>query len=307
MSDYREILVSLGYTPKDFGKSWRMLPIYRDSNNETSLAVFKDNGKFVDYGSSLTGTFESLVQITLGLQTTSEAKDYLQNKFQFTAAIVHEKPLIKQIIPLDKSLIGELSSEYNYWGQRKISAKTLNFFQGGLCSSGKMKGRYVFPIFNSKMELLGLSGRDISNKSKIKWKHSSGTNKQEWVYPAAFTYQFLKDSPTIILTESIGNLLSLYEVGIKNVIVCFGLEISLGVLNFLIKLDQIKPRKLILAFDNDKAKNEAGNNAAEKQKTRLLRYFDEKQILINLPYLKDFNDMLMNNPQDLITWNLKNL
>ena len=44
-----------------------------------------------------------------------------------------------------------------------------------------MKNRYVFPILNSKKDIVGFSGRDLNSQSKIKWKHLG--EKINWCYP----------------------------------------------------------------------------------------------------------------------------
>ena len=46
-----------------------------------------------------------------------------------------------------------------------------------------------------------------------------------------------------------------------------------------------------LGFNNDDDKNSAGNKAAEKNRGRLLRYFDPEQIIISLPTKGDFGEM----------------
>lgn len=84
----------------------------------------------------------------------------------------------------------------------------------------------------------------------------------------------------IIIVESIGDLLALWDANIKNVIVSFGLDISSQLLNFLLKID---PNEVILSFNNDEANNSAGNKAAYKAFNKLNKYFDPKQIKIILP------------------------
>ena len=138
-----------------------------------------------------------------------------------------------------------------------------------------MKNRYVFPIFNDKHEILGFSGRDISNKSKIKWKHLG--NKSNWCYPSFINLNNLKESKEVYLIESIGDCLKLWDAGIKTAIVTFGLDVSVSILNLLLKID---PNKIYISFNNDSNKNNAGNLAADKTYRKLLRYFDKNQIKI---------------------------
>ena len=83
-------------------------------------------------------------------------------------------------------------------------------------------------------------------------------------------------------------MLSLWENGVQNVIVTFGLDVSTSVVNLLLKLD---PNKIYISFNNDASNNNAGNVAAEKAKKKLLKYFDRYQVRIALPDKKDFGEM----------------
>ena len=106
----------------------------------------------------------------------------------------------------------------------------------------------------------------------------------------------IKKQKEVIIIESIGDCLSLHQAGIKNTIVTFGLEVSVSILNFLLKLD---PEKIYISFNNDNEKNNAGNNASEKAFNKLLRYFDKKQLQIKLPTKKDFGEM---NEEEILKW-----
>ena len=162
-----------------------------------------------------------------------------------------------------------------------------------------MSNRYVFPILNSKNQIVGVSGRCIQENEKRsdrrpKWKHIGKIN--EWVYPAFLNSEIIKKERQTILVESIGDLLALWNNGIKNVLVIFGLNISSGVLNFLLKTD---PTHVIISLNNDSQGNSAGNEAAEKNYNKMLKYFDKKQILIHLPTKNDFGEM---SSKEILSW-----
>ena len=153
-----------------------------------------------------------------------------------------------------------------------------------------MKNRFVFPVFNSKDQIIGFSGRYIfpipENSKTPKWKHMG--DKKEWKYPLKVNSKILKKNKKVALVESIGDMLALWEAGVKNVIVVFGLNVSTAIVNTLISLD---PNKIIIALNNDSSYNNAGNIAAEKAMNKLRRYFDYSQLSINLPSHGDFGDM----------------
>lgn len=292
-----EILTNLGYALKDFGKEYRARPIYRDSDNDTVLRIYKDSGNWVDFKENISGDFTSLVKLSLKLESQDQAKAWLKDK-NFTPTYIKDvRPELKAPKTFDKDLLLKLKKDHSYWINRGVSQEVLDLFLGGVAENGKMKNRYVFPIFNSKKEIVGFSGRDITNKSKIKWKHLG--DKINWCYPTFLNLEEIKLKKEAILIESIGDCLALWDAGIRNTIVTFGLEISISILNLLLKVD---PNKIYISFNNDQEKNNAGNVAAEKGKNKLLRYFDPRQIEIKLPDKKDFGEM---SAEEILIWKKK--
>ena len=290
-----QILIDLGYKLKDCGKEYRARPLYRDSDNDTVLKIYKDTGHWFDFKENISGDFSSLVGMTLKLEDPSKAKEWLKDKnFTFHQPKEVSKPLLKSTKKFDLDLLSNLENNHSYWNKRNINNETLSQFKGGVGKAGKMKNRYVFPIFDIKNNIIGFSGRDITNLSKIKWKHLG--EKNDFVYPLFLNSQDIETQKEVILIESIGDMLSLYQAGIKNVLVTFGTSLSLGILNYLLKIDV---KKIYISLNNDSNKNNAGNIGAEKTHSRLKRYFDDKQLKISLPTKKDFGEM---NKEEILQW-----
>lgn len=292
-----QILTNIGYTLKDYGREYRTKPIYRDSDNDTVLRIYKDSGFWVDFKENTSGDLPSLIKLSLKLNSHEEAKKWLKEKNFTPVSIIKDKPKIKDKKIFDKELLNKLNPDHIYWINRGVKTEVIKKFQGGVASGGKMKNRYVFPIFNLNKDLVGFSGRDITNQSKIKWKHLG--DKNSWSYPSHLNLDILNEKKEIFLIESIGDCLSLWQNDIKNTIVTFGLEISISVLNLLLRID---PNKIYIAFNNDSEKNNAGNFAAEKARNKLLRYFDRNQIDIKLPIKKDFGEM---TSEEIFEWKMK--
>ena len=290
--DIKETLINLGYSNiKDLGNEYRARPIYRESDNDTSLRIKKDSGFFTDFGRSITGSFEELVRLSLKLDKVEDAKRWLQNKSYYDAPRKIYEPKLTQTKTFDRSVLNKIIAKHDYWTNRNVCIETLEKFEGGVINAGKMNDRYVFPIFNSKNKIIGMSGRCINNytkrpKNRPKWKHIGQVH--DWVYPAYLNNEIIKKEKKVILVESIGDMLALWDVGIKNVLVIFGLNVSSGILNFLLKMD---PFYIILALNNDSLKNSAGNKATEKNYKTMLKYFDKNQLVIHLPTKNDFGDM----------------
>ena len=111
--------------------------------------------------------------------------------------------------------------------------------------------------------------------------------------------KIIRESKEVIVVESIGDMLSLWDAGIKNVAVAFGLQIGLVLVNYFLRIDA---QKIYLAFNNDEGKNSAGNQAAQKNLNRLTRYFDYEQIRIALPDEGDFGEMSV---EQILEWKNK--
>jgi 5S rRNA maturation endonuclease (ribonuclease M5) len=298
-SEYLEVLKELGYNLKRFGNAYRSNAVYRDGNNPNALCIY-ENGLFVDYVTGEKGNIEKLIQLTLKFEQPAEVKKWIQNKVTNLPVTTPEKPTVKTVktFPKDETLLS-LLPVHDYWVNRGISVNTLTSFKGGLVKEGRMKDRYCFPIFNSKEEIIGLSGRLVVQNDKApKWKHLG--EKTEWKFPLFLNFPLLKDKKEVILVESIGDGLSLWECGIQNFIVTFGVDISISLLNLLLALD---PNKIIIALNNDSQNNSVGNVASEKLVKKLTKYFDTNQVKINLPKLKDFNEMLLSDKNLITEWN----
>lgn len=290
MTDHIEILTGLGYVLKDFGDHYRTKPLYRESDNFTSLAIDKKRFSWKDYSVGKFGTFEELVQLTMGLASLDEAKTFLTEKYSWTPTAYVSTPKIKQIKKLNPEDYENLIKDYSYWRSRGIPDEVISQFEGGVATTGKMKNRYVFIVRDKNDKIVGVTGRDLTGKSSIKWKHLS--NKQEWNYPIKLGKPY-KD---IVLVESVGCMLSLYNAGITNCLVLFGTQCSLSILNFLLRAS---PERIIIATNNEPENANIGNEAAKVIKNKLKRYFDLEQLEIRLPTRKDFSEM---TKEEVLKW-----
>lgn len=303
--DFKNVLLDVGYSNiKDNGREFRMKPTYRDSSSDTVLSVRKDTGHFIDFSKQISGSFEYLIQLSLGLKTIDEAKVLLKDKWAMSSEIKREhRPSISSIKIFPRTYLQKIVPDHSYWESRGISKDTLQLFNGGVVNGGTMLNRYVFPIFNSKKELIGITGRytkDIpKEKSTPKWLHRGRTS--EWKYPLQVNQKILKEKKEIILIESIGDMLALWECGIKNTIVVFGLNISSSFVGLLIRLD---PNKIFVSFNDDSHNNNAGNKGVEAAVKKLRSHFDTTQLQVAFPTQNDFGDM---SREEILEWNETNI
>lgn len=299
MMNVKDILLDLGYSniiegPKDY----RMRPIYRESDNNTVLSVKKDTGRFIDFSKGISGSIEDLIKLSLNLKNVEDVKKWVSQRNISIDKKEVERPTINTQKTFDREMLLKLKKDHSYWINRGVPEDIVARFEGGVASSGKMTGRYVFPIFNKFDQIVGFSGRDILGRSEVpKWKHIG--NKSFWCFPAKLTLKSIKSKKEVFVVESIGDALALYNAGIDNFIVSFGLEISTAIINFLLKVDVHKIR---ICFNDDSENNSAGNEASEKAYNKLTKFFDRNQVAINLPSKNDFGEM---TTEEITEWKRK--
>jgi hypothetical protein len=274
--DIQEILQDLGYQLRSDTNGWRTSALYRGGDNPTSLKINKD-GSFFDFVTSQTGDFTKLV----GLTTGTNPANYLSNK-KFEILPEESKTLIDQPSFFEKP---DLIPEYFYPEKRKISRETCQKFESGVGKSGKMAGRYVFPIKNLYGKINGLAGRALF-QTDMKWKILG--KKRFFLFPLFLNSEVIKEKGEVILVESIFDCLSLWESNVKNSFVLFGLTISPFQVTSLAKLGVSNVK---ICLNNDFR----GFSASEKLHINLSRYFDKKKVKIVQPKENDWSEELVNN------------
>jgi hypothetical protein len=232
-------------------------------------------------------SIEEFLKKTLNLKSQEQLEKILTGTKEYYSSCFadqdNEDPFAKTTKYYSNDDTISLDKDSSYWQGRGVKESALEIFEGGVCKSGKMENRYVFPIFNSRKKIEGFSGRDITGKSKIKWKHIG--KKNDWAYPLYFSHKYITESNEIILVESIGDMLSLWQTGINNVGITFGTDIGSGLLKAILRLD---PKRIIIATNNDI--NQAGQKAAQKMFKKLGEFFDPEQIIISHPIKNDFGE-----------------
>ena len=285
MSEIAEILTDLGYKLTPDNSGWRARPIYRESDNNTSLKVFKDTGSFVDFSAGISGSLEQLVKMTLNLQDIGSAKQWLKTK-EFHIQKVDKKPTIKSTKVFSNDVLNSLVQDDSYWIGRGISKETTRQFRGGIVTEGRMKWRYVFPIFNSSGNVVGLAGRCLfktQDPSRPKYKIIG--ERKNFVWPAFLNHEIIKQKKEVILIESPACALALFNNNIKHCLCLFGTDIGVGLLNYLLRMSL---DRIIIATNNEPDNHNIGNLAAEKLQKKLLKYFDKERVYVALPWKKDF-------------------
>lgn len=287
--DFQGVLESIGYNLIDCGDHWRTQAIYRDGNNKTAVKIYKNTGVWMDFvANSGSKPFEALVRLTL--KDEKQLVELLGNTKLETTTLYTPKETIEMERIYPPSSLERLFPNYHFYEKRKISKETQEAFQAGLAGVGKMYRRMVFPIYNEHGQIIGFSGRKVDPDNDYpKWKHIGRRNN--WVYPAFNTRtnadEEIDSAKEVVLVESIGDAMALYEQGIKNVLVIFGLSVNNNIVNYLSgkSIDHI-----FIATNNDEnSEKNRGFIAAIKSFIKLSNYFDLERLTVKFPP-KPYND-----------------
>ena len=260
MNSYQQSLEKLGYNLQDCGSHWRSRAIYRNGKTNTSLIIYKDSGVWKDFGlDNQAKPFTALVKETL------KTEDF---------------KVLKQYYP---------DTQETYIANKPKEEKTQKIFQCGYAGGGKMYRRIVFPIYDLDNQIHGFSGRTVIEGDNIpKWKHMG--RKTNWVYPNHLAHEYIDKSGEVILVESIGDCMALYEAGFKNVLMLAGLDISNKMISYL---NAFNLERIIISTNNDKTKEvNSGALASVKIASKLSTVFDLSLIKVNPPVNNDFGEML---------------
>lgn len=288
----KQTLEEIGYKLRDENGHWRSNSLYRQGDNPTSLRINKETGSFVDFVTHETGSFIDLLKKSLGEKAEEKIKNLDFSNSEIPDKFKADKLIVSKIFNLED--LGTTIKNYNFYNKKGISTETQKIFDSSVCMSGKMCRRVVFPIYKPSGDVLGFAGRSIFPDNEMKWKLLG--SKKDWCYPLHLSEQFIKSTKEVILVESIGDCLALWDAGIKNVLCLFGIKLLKGVKQELLRLS---PKKVYICTNNEPDNHSRGNNAAQKIYEDLTMYFSENKLEIKLPPQKDFGDC---SKEEIINW-----
>lgn len=293
MTDFKKILEELGYRLKDHGLYWRTNALYRSGDNTSALQIYKDTGVWKDYvEDSQFLPFQVLIEKTLNTKDSSIIKSYLNNNTLNTLSRPAQKKLLKEEKTYSDKSLSVLLPHYDFYLDKGISEQTLKDFRCGLAMAKKMYQRIVFPICRGDGKIHGFSGRKITGDedNKPKWLHVGRCS--DWFYPyfcISSIREAIEKERCVHIVESIGDCLSLYDNGVKNVLVSFGLNISP---KFIAKLNYLPIDKIFISFNNDfNSEKNRGFEGAIKSIFKLCDSTDFEKIYFAPPASNDFGDM----------------
>lgn len=298
----KETLVSLGYRLFDNGDHWRTTALYRHGGNPNSVIVYKQTGVWKDYAEGEDFMpLQNLVERTVG---KGDSERIFKNKVTYAGENFQESNdgLLTMEKIYSEVALTRLLPHVDFYLKRGISGELLKRTRCGYASGYEMYQRLVFPIYNQDGKIHGFSGRFCfwkEGENKPKWKHIGET--KNWAYPLYCPEipeceQQIVETRTVYLVESIGDALSMMQVGIFNVLVLFGTAKKQRVITELIRLGV---EKIYICTNKDEAGD--GQLAAAKLALAFSDHFDLKNIHILLPIRNDVNAMLVCK-DDIVAW-----
>lgn len=291
----QEIIPSLlegaGYSLINNGDHFRTSAVYRGGSNQFSIKVYKESGRWIDFGSGdmKSGFIEDLIYLTTGerIKVNKQKVDH-----SFTIKTYRFPTVINMEKYYPDSSVRKLLPQYDFFEDRDISSSTLKMLECGLATQKTMYQRVVFPIRRSDGKIHGFTGRNVNPNNqynKIKWLHRGESSS--WIYP--YMNFRAKDIPVdfrdgVFVVESIGDALKFIENGKYNVVVSFGLKLSPKLLTFLASLKC----KVYIAYNNIKlSQSGATINASVSTYTKLSKFISFENIIFSpANEFEDFGD-----------------
>jgi len=290
--DYRGVLEDLGYKLNDHGSYWTSTAVFRSGDNPNAIQIYKDSGVWKDYvEDSIFLPFKVLVEKTVGTKDKIIIKSYLKEDGVNIYKRERKRNLLKEEKTYPDRCLKRLLPHYDFYLKKGISKETLESFRCGLAMSGKMYQRVTFPISRSDGRICGFSGRiSASNTNKPKWIHIG--RSANWFYPYYSIEEVKKEiekKRSVHIVESIGDGLALFDSGVKNVLVSFGLNISP---KFIARLAGLSLDKIFISFNNDFLnERNRGVEGAVKSIFKLCDQVDFERIYFSPPTENDFGSM----------------
>ena len=121
----------------------------------------------------------------------------------------------------------------------------------------RFRDRIMFPVLDSKNQVVGFGGRALSDKSEAKYLNSPETSvyqKSKILFGLNFARPEIRHMDAVIIVEGYLDQISLYQAGIRNVVATMGTALTEEHIRSL----ERQTKNLILVYDGD----EPGKNAA---------------------------------------------
>jgi hypothetical protein len=275
-----EFLRERGYQLRDCGDYWTTRAIFRGGVRPASLTVWKRDGRFKDWVVGTSGSPEYLAKIISGAAPNFiTEQDYIPQKI--VVPKIYSEKCLERLLP-----------SYQMFSKRGISDQTMRFFKAGLAQKGQLLRRVCFPCRDEQGKIIGFAGRWFSEalpkEGLAKWKFVG--RKTNFLFPGVLNREEIEKAGQVILVESIGDILSLWESGVKNAFCLFGTSLGKRHMSYVSCLDV---EDIVIALNDDVKEDgtNPGQDGAAKALEKLNKVMDAGVTRIVKPSKNDFGAM----------------
>ena len=157
----------------------------------------------------------------------------------------------------------------------------------------RFSDRVVFPLFDHRENIVGFAGRTLPQKETklAKYINTPETpiyHKSNLLYGLNLTKKEIKSKKEAVVVEGELDLISSWQVGIKNIVALKGSSFTEEQVRLLSRFS----KRLILALDTDLAGNEAARKGIAQAELQGLEVY-----ISNLKGFKDPDEMARKNPE----------
>ena len=275
------------------------------------------------------GNLVDLIKKIKNLERDKDVLEYLKNKYEISIDIeddimleIKRKNAINIIseklniinkeknicIPLDNLLLEKYRKRHPFLYERGIKENICKYFELGYTDNWIIQNgekvrytkRITIPVRNDNDELVGIIGRDVTNKDPVKYANSYGLKKNEILYNLNKVKKY-SNKHGIILTEGPFDVFKITQAGFPNVVATMGSVLSKNQIRLLEKYTE----KVYLFFDNDNSGYKARDQVIEDMKNICDIYIvpydskdpgnmKEEDIKISIEKAKDIFEIIIN-------------
>jgi hypothetical protein len=275
-----EFLRERGYQLRDCGDYWTTRAIFRGGVRPASLTVWKRDGRFKDWVVGTSGSPEYLAKIISGAAPNFiTEQDYIPQKI--VVPKIYSEKCLERLLP-----------SYQMFSKRGISDETMRFFKAGLAQKGQLLRRVCFPCRDEQGKIIGFAGRWFSEalptESFAKWKFIG--RKTNFLFPGVLNRDEIDKARQVILVESIGDILALWEAGVKNTFCLFGTSLGKKHMSYI---SCFEAEGVVVALNDDEKQDGSnpGQEGAAKALEKLDKVLDAGVARIVKPTKNDFGAM----------------
>lgn len=189
---------------------------------------------------------------------SQQAKDYLASRGISAAAIKHFE---LGYSPADSRFLLEFCKENGIQTEKLVEIGLLSDYKNGMFGD-KFAGRLIFPVRDIKGNIVAFGGRSIMPDQTPKYLNSPESQiyqKGKILYGLFNNLEYIKEKSGVIVVEGYMDLISLWQIGVKNTVATLGTALTPDHAKLLVKYAQ----DIYLMFDSDEAGKKASIQASK--------------------------------------------